>query len=187
MIYGLDTYTELQIRDWQASERIVLYIDELQFTNFVDGVIANGNNSKKIYFGKIPVSYAKVIENKTGINVQGFNLTIRASEIIKILKSHGTELGEQLRGQVPVTKEKLLLIPKIVMEADTIILSDRKYENKDVLIFSKIIDDLEYVVTYVSNKHKDLSVQTMYTRKIKKEKHVTTPSGESLLAYVQNA
>lgn len=108
MIYGLDTYTELQIRDWQASERIVLYIDELQFTNFVDGVIANGNNSKKIYFGKIPVSYAKVIENKTGINVQGFNLTIRASEIIKILKSHGTELGEQLRGQVPVTKEKLM-------------------------------------------------------------------------------
>lgn len=31
MIYGLDTYTELQIRDWQASERIVLYVDELQF------------------------------------------------------------------------------------------------------------------------------------------------------------
>lgn len=129
MIYELEKYTELQIKNWQMSERIILYTDEIQFLRFVDDVIQNGNNGKKIYF----------------------------------------------------------LIPKIVMQADEIKLDERKYENKDVLIFRKVIDDIDFVVTYVSNKHKDLSVQTMYARKNKKEKPVTTPSGESLLAHVQNA
>lgn len=187
MLYGLEAYAELQVKNWQMSERIVLYTDELQFFKFVDDVIENGNNSKKIYFGRIPACYAKVIEQKTGIMTQGFNLSIRASEILKILKKHGTETSESPRGQVAVTKEKLLLIPKIVMEADDISLSERKFENKDVIIFRKTIDDIEYVVTYVSNKHKDLTVQTMYTRKHKKEKLNTTPSGKTLLAYVQDA
>ncbi len=187
MIYGLEKYTELQIKNWQMSERIILYTDEIQFFRFVDDVIQNGNNGKKIYFGRIPECYAKVIANKTAIEVGGFNLSIRASEIIKILKSHGKMASEDPRGQVAITKKKLLLIPKIVMQADEIKLDERKYENKDVLIFRKVIDDIDFVVTYVSNKHKDLSVQTMYARKNKKEKPVTTPSGESLLAHVQNA
>lgn len=165
-MYGLDNYSEQQKKNWSLSERIVIYHSDLQFLNFIDDVLANGNNSKRIYFGKIPLSYAKMIEKETGINVAGYNLAIRASEIIKIFKTHGKSECEEPRGQLPVTKEKMLLIPQIVMEADTVQLSDRKFENKDVLIFKKIVDDIEYVVTYVSNKHKDLSVQTMYIRKI---------------------
>ena len=54
------------------------------------------------------------------------------------------------------------MIPEIVSSPDSIELDDRRYEGKPVLRFIKNIDGRSVVVTYVSRKHNDLSVQTMY-------------------------
>ena len=73
-----------------------------------------------------------------------------------------------MRGQRQITLEDLLQIPEVVAEPDVIELDERLYEGKPVLRFKKTLNGRTIVVTYVTRKHHDLSVQTMYGS-IKKE------------------
>ena len=136
-----------------------------------------------MYFGKIPIKLANFIQNKTGLNVVGYNLTLRANEIKKIINnSHGNEIREDLRGQRVITKEDLLLLPQIINNPDEVILSDKLFEGKPVIEFRKLINGKMKVITYVSSKHHDLTVQTMYSGK-KNESLATTPSGNKSLSH----
>ena len=44
-------------------------------------------------------------------------------------------------------------------------MSDKLYEGKPTLVFEKVIDGKNYVVAYVSQKHRDIAIQTMYKSK----------------------
>ena len=67
--------------------------------------------NQKMYFGTIDQQLANRIYNDTNVNVEGFNVVLRASEIRKILlHSHGNEAKENARGQRAITKEDILLL-----------------------------------------------------------------------------
>ncbi|MGN1097487.1 MAG: hypothetical protein ACI4SS_01170, partial [Clostridia bacterium] len=166
-IGGLEPYSQKQIDDWKGGKNIVLFNSEEQFQNFVDEALNNVNMQEKLYFGKIGKSTAKRIFDKTGLNVLDFNLALHKYEIKKILSnSHGNESKENLRGQRAITQKDLLRIPEIVTNPDDFSLSGT-YEGKPVIKFSKNIGGESYVVTYVSSKHHDLAIQTMYAQKNK--------------------
>ena len=159
--YSLDGYSEHERENWAKSSRIVVYENDAQLERFIHDALDGKNLGQKMYFGKIPVNLAEKIYSETGLDVSGYNSTLRASEVKKILQySHGDEATEIKRGQRAITIDDL--IPQIIQSPDKIELDTQQYEGKPVIRFVKTLNGRTTVVTYVSKKHHDLTVQTMY-------------------------
>ena len=180
--YALKEYSQHQIDNWKESKTIVVYENDEQAKIFCEKALEDNSFKKKLYFGAITEDMARKIKQKTRIDVSNLNCCIRADEIRKILKnSHGNEKKENLRGQRAITIDDILLIPYVIQNADTVRRSETDYEGKPVIEFVKEIDGKTTVISYVSRKHKDLTVQTIYAGvKDKKNRSLaTTPSGDN--------
>ena len=178
---SIEKYSDKEKENWQSSKNILIYRDNAQFEDFITKSLNNDIN-KKIYIGKISSKLGEFIYSKTGLNISGYNLVLRSSEIRKILKyDHGNEIKENLRGQRAIVKSDFLNFAKIITNPDEIYLGDKKFENKPVIIFVKTINGKTTAVTYVSAKHHDLTLQTMYSGK-NKESLATTPSENKSLS-----
>lgn len=180
--YSLKEYSEHQIENWKESKTIVVYENDEQAKIFCEKALKDNSFKKKLYFSAITEDTARKIKQKTGVDVSDLNCCIRADEIRKILKnSHGNEKKENLRGQRAITIDDILLIPNVIQNADTVRRSETDYEGKPVIEFVKEIDGKTTVISYVSRKHKDLTVQTIYAGvKGKKNRSLaTTPSGDN--------
>lgn len=163
--YSLEPYSEKQLENWATSKNIIVYQDQAQLNRFIQNALDGHNLNQKMYFGSIPSDLAARIQTETGIDVNGYNCTLRATEIRKIIKSHGSEKTESPRGQRAIRKQDFLNIPKVIQSPDSIQLGSELYQGKPVILFSKVIDGKLTVVAYVSRKHMDLTVQTMYAGK----------------------
>ena len=159
-------YTDREKQNWESSNTIIVYESDEQFEAFVEKVLNNEDTHKKIYFGKIPDATAQMVLDKTGVDVSGHNIALKGYEIRKILlNSHGDEEAEATRGQEPITTDDLKNIPSVITNPDDVNLSDKEYEGKPALLFEKTIDGKNYVVAYVSRKHHDIAIQTMYKKR----------------------
>ena len=163
----LRSYTQSEKENWKYSKRIVLCDGIENFRQFVSNALTSKEQThKKMYFGAITQNLATEIKNATGVNVEGYNLSLGEDEIRKIKKSHGNEKTETSRGQRPVTEADYLAIPDIVQNADSIKRSDSDYEGKPALEFRKRNgNELTTVVAVVSDKRLDVFVQTAYINK----------------------
>lgn len=121
------------------------------------------------------VSYREVGEKEAdrlnsaiGLDLTGFVHQLTAGGIRHIFKSHGDEQTEKARGQLPITKEDILLIPLITGDFDKVALAKEKSEGRSVLIYSKKIGNMYfYYETVGGSKNKTLQPKTMYKRKAK--------------------
>jgi hypothetical protein len=165
--HSLGKYSEHQRQNWACSKRIIIYEDETQLRDFIKLARNDKTFDRKMYFGMIFGDIAQRIKDNTGIDVEGYNVTISASVIRKIFISHGDETTEALRGQRAIVEDDILRIPQIILYADKILLSPQPYGGNPVIRFVKTINERTTVVFYVSNKHKDVAAQTMYSRKKK--------------------
>jgi hypothetical protein len=160
--YQLEKYDDHQLENWKGSKRIVVYQNDQQFREFIEDAL-NNTTTGKIYFGKVSEDLASRIENETGLKTKGLKLSLSAYEIRKILlNSHGNESIEASRGQRAIIADDLLLIPDVISEPDEITKDAKLYNGAPVLKFQKNIDGRTVIVTYISTKHGDLAVQTMY-------------------------
>ena len=176
--YSLKGYSDKQRQNW-ANGRISVYENESQLRAFAKDSLDGKNGKAKMYFGSVPSDLAARIHADTGIDVEGYNCSISAYEIQKILKnSHGNSAGEASRGQRALTVDDILAIPDIIQSPDRITRSERDYNGKPVILFEKTINGRTTVVSYVSDKHMDLSVQTMYAGKDKRS--LSTPPDGAL-------
>ena len=89
MKYSLKGYNEHQIENWSKSKSIIVYESEQQLRKFIDDARKGVNLSNKMYFGSIPKNLANRIKKDTGVDVENYNCTLRASEIRKIYSDHG--------------------------------------------------------------------------------------------------
>ncbi len=163
----LRSYSQEQIEDWKSSKRIVLCDSIDQFKQFVKNALSGEEKTnKKMYFGAIGNELASDISKSTGLDVDGYNLTLGEDEIRKIKKSHGDESKEAPRGQRAVTEADYIAIPDIVQNADSIKRSDSDYNGKPAIEFRKANgNETTTVVAVVSNKRLDVFVQTEYVNK----------------------
>lgn len=183
--YSLTPYDEHQKENWRDSKRIVIFENDEQALQFVNHAIS-GNGNKKLYFGKIPSNLAKHIFDITGVDVDGYNCSISESEIRKILlNSHGDNDFEKLRGKRSVLPIDIVRIPEVIQNPDDIRIGRNQINGNPTIHFIKEIDGKETIVTYVSDKHKDLSVQTMYIG-IKKGS-LATPTDDQASIYTPEA
>ncbi len=123
------------------------------------------NNNHKLYFGKINSQTASKIKILFNIDVENYNVSLKLDNVKHILKKHGNQ-KEYLRGQVPILESDFELIPYIISNFDTIKRGLKTAQDKPVIICMKQIRINYYLVSYVSNKHHNLEIQTMW--KIKK-------------------
>ncbi len=162
---GLDNYTTHEIDNFSGGKvKVAQNIQDI--VNFVESA-KNVPSNAKLYFGKIGNNIATKIKNSLGINVENYNISLKADSIRHILKHHSNKT-EVLRGQVPVTTEDFKLIPNIISEYDTIKQSGVTEQNKPSITFEKQIGDNYYAVSYVSDKSNSLDIQTMYKTQQKK-------------------
>lgn len=184
--YALKEYSEKQIENWKDSKSIVVYENTEQLRAFCETALNDNTFKKKLYFGAVTEDMAVKIKQLTGLDTENLNCCIRADEIRKILRnSHGNEKSENLRGQRAITIDDIVSIPDIIQNADEIRRSKTDYEGKPVIEFVKNIDGKTTVISYVSKKHNDLTVQTMYASvKGKKNRSLaTTPSGDNSFSH----
>ena len=174
--YSLTEYTDQQKQNWSTSKRIVIYDNPQQLSQFIQDSISNKTLDKKMYFGSIPSDLAARIQEDAGVDVENYNLSLGSYEIRKILKDHGNEATESLRGQRAVVEDDFAHIVDIVLNPQSVTLSESTYNGKPAIIFTGEHNGRMTVVAVVSDKRLDLFVQTAYVN-IKKG-NLSTPTGE---------
>ena len=103
----------------------------------------------KQYAISIDASFCHVIDN---------------SAVKHIFKFHSSH-DEELRGQLPLAKSDLLMIPEIVKNYDSLNVSVNK-RNQEVILYSKTFsDNTTFYVEEVRSGRKELAACTMYKRK----------------------
>ncbi len=160
--FSLNTYSEQQKENWRQSKKIIVYENAEQLKSFVEKARSDKNYVSKIYFGTVDGSLAEEIMNETGYDFRGKNVTLRADNVRKIFKDHGTEAAEAPRGQRPVTAEDFRKIPEVIGNPDSI--SESDYFGRPAAEFKKTIDNSRITVFAVDSggSSLDLYVQTMY-------------------------
>ena len=161
--HSLGEYSDKQREYWKTSKNIVVYEDEDKLRNFIKLARNNEIINSKMYFGRITKELAERIKNETGLDIEGYNLSISANEIRKIFKDHGKENTETPRGQRIITEDDIINIPLIVSNPDVIKLNNEMYKEKQVIMFIKTLNGKTTIVSYVSHTPHDLTVQTMYS------------------------
>lgn len=174
--YSLRAYTDKQKENWSNSKRIVVYENDSQYRKFIREALQNNQSDKKMYFGAIPSDLADEIFDRTGIRVDGYNCSISAYEVRKILKDHGDKSKEALRGQRAITEDDFVNIPSVIQSPLDISKSPSMYNDKPVIMFKGNSNGQMTVVAVVSDKRLDLFVQTAYVGI--KNRNLATPIGE---------
>ena len=174
-----NNYTQKEI-DNLKSPKIKIANSENDVLSFIESAKKMPSNLK-LYFGKITKSVANRIKNNLGIDVSNYNISLRANTINHILKKHGNIDSEALRGQVAINEQDLALIPEIINNYDNIVSSGLSEQDKPSITFEKNINGTTVVVTYVSDKHNNLEVQTMYKFKNKKGASATGTNASNAL------
>ena len=160
--FSLNVYSEQQKENWNRSKKIIVYENAEQLKNFVEKAKSDKNYVSKIYFGTVGGLLAEKIMNETGYDFQGKNVTLRADNVRKIFKDHGTESTEAPRGQRPITADDFGKIPEVIGNPDSI--SESDYFGRPAAEFKKTIDNSHITVFAVDSggSSLDLYVQTMY-------------------------
>ena len=174
--YTLTEYSEQQKQNWATSKRIVIYDNPQQLSQFIQDSVDNKTLDKKLYFGAIPADLATRIQTDTGVDVENYNLSLGSYEIRKILKDHGSEATEAPRGQRAVVADDFAHIVDIVLNPESVSLSEKTYMGKPAIVFTGDYNGRMNVVAVVSDKRLDLFVQTVYVNT--KKGNLATPIGE---------
>ena len=160
----IKNYSDDEIKNIESNKIKILKSDE-DIISFVKESLGTKSSNKKIYYGKINDLLAEQIYEKLGINVKDYNLPLRASNVRKIIKDHGNAYREKLRGQMPVCMDNFKYIDDIVTGNDSFYYSGITKEGKPSITFEKTIGNKYVVVEYISDKHHNLEVQTMWINK----------------------
>lgn len=161
--HGLTQYTDKEKSNWKQSKKIVLSLSDEHIFDFILKA-RRGDKSvqgKKLLLGKLKQETADRIKNEVGINLNGYNLELRASDIKHAFNEHGNEYRENQRGQTAITESDIAKFTEVITTFDTV----KKGNESNSLTFIKQIDGRVYAITYYAEGNKALSLKTMYKRK----------------------
>lgn len=166
--YSLDSYNKKQIDSFKNSKKIELYHSKEQLQKFVNDARQHKNLNKKMYFGVISNEMAEYIKNKTGVDVKGYNVALRADNILKIFNSHGNETFELSRGQRAITDEDILKLPQLLNNIDYAEYAGKyngmQNSNNDFINLKSSKDDTITIGAFKQKKYLDLRIHTMYAK-----------------------
>lgn len=158
----LNNYDKNEIRNIESNNiKIAKNVDDI--LKFVNDVKNERCAIKKLYIGKINDNISKLINEKFNIYIYNYNISLNKSSIEHCLNHHSLK-EEILRGQIPIKKEDFIHIPIILNYPDKIMRGYDTKQKKSSLIFIKTFKYDTTIVVYVSSKHHNLELQTMYKK-----------------------
>lgn len=168
---GIDAFSEKEGNNLSSDKGIVNGRD-MSFSNFIK-IAKNIKNNVRFYFGKVSNNLAERIKNDIGLDVNGYNIAIRSSEVVHGLNQHGNATKEALRGQIAVTESEFEKLPNIFENPDRIILLDKKdYAGRTAFEIHKQIDNYMIAVIGVANGRHSIEIDSV--RIVNKKRTVTT-------------
>ena len=167
-------YTNKEIKNI-SSNKISIASSSADITDFAKKS-KSVPGSFKMYIGKVKESVSNIVKNKIGIDISGYNISIKTDAIRHTLKGHSDMNNEQIRGQIPIIEQDFANIPLVINSADNISYEGDNNQGKPVIKFEKNINGNNVIITYVSDKHKNLELQTMYKFKNNKKMDSVTMS-----------
>ena len=119
---------------------------------------------------QVETELARQIFEATGIDTEGFMVSIDNYGIQHTLQRHGNPVKEAKHGQIAVTKSDFAKLPKILSSPDSIRLDSRTRREgvtKETLIFTKEMEQCYFVIKEIrrvvkKGKTSRLILQTMY-------------------------
>ena len=155
-------YTNEEKSNWEQSKKIVLAANDEHIKKFISKA-RNGDASvqgKKLLLGKLRQETADRIRDEVGINLNGYNLELRASDIKHAFNQHSNDGKENLRGQKAITENDIANFAEVVTSFDAV----KKGSVSNSLTFIKQIDGQVYAITYYADGNKSLALKTMYKK-----------------------
>ena len=144
--------------------KVTIAKSEINVINFINETYKLKSTNKKLYLGMLKDDVYLNIHNKLKINIKNYNISLKVDAVKHILKHHSND-KEYLRGQVPIENNDFLLIPLIINNYDEVYNSGTTKDGKPSITFKKQIEDTYYLVTYISDKNRNLEIQTMYKKR----------------------
>jgi len=155
----LISYTDREIENWDNSPNINIAKNIDDVISFVSRSINGEVNGQKIMLGKVGSDLAARIYNEIGINLEWYNLELRANEIRHSFNEHGNQQKEAMRGQQAITTEDMANFSRVVIEFETV-----SATKNNGLQFVKNINGQIIVVCVYAKGNKSISLKTMYKK-----------------------
>lgn len=115
---------------------------------------------RRLHIGTISDSTAALVQEKTGVNIKGYDFVLASNFISHIFDSHGRVATEAPRGQTAVNYSNIENILETVIAPDDVsIVSDN---TGTTLRFEKMLDGRNVAITITSTKKSTLALKTAW-------------------------
>lgn len=177
---GLIPLTEQEAANLSTGKNNIVARTFQDIVSFVKRAKEKKGGSERLYMGTIPESAAQFIRSKTGMDVSGYTAILPGSSVQHIIKNHGNAQRESARGQRAVTEEDIALVPIVLAEPDTVVLSDETDAfGRPVLMISKQIGDAYITAQAVTDGRHMLATNSLWIQKRKNPLVTTSDAGVS--------
>ncbi|MCX6154424.1 MAG: hypothetical protein NT007_09705 [Candidatus Kapabacteria bacterium] len=114
------------------------------------------------------------IKEITGVDIETTGVIIDADHVRHIRNRHGST-SEYKRGQIPVFREDYLLIPKILIDPDSILRANNYSDTNKVIEIKKVVDNAEIYIIEAITKYGEIVIDTMYKKPVESTVDGTKP------------
>lgn len=115
---------------------------------------------RRLHIGTISDSTAALVQEKTGVNIKGYDFVLASNFISHIFDSHGRAATEAPRGQTAVNYSNIENILETVIAPDDVsIVSDN---TGTALRFEKMLDGRNVAITITSTKKSTLTLKSAW-------------------------
>ena len=172
--FGLEGYTEAELRSWAGNEKIVFCNTKQEVVDFVQWMLDRDLKVQRwAYLGKIGKQVAERIKNDTGIDVEGLKIVIDKQGLEHAFTHHSKKNNEEkLRGQVPVRAEMFADVPDIFASYDFI---EKSNKSESAFVISKDINGVRTILAIANPNRHMVRVDDLWQRK----KGLTKPTNTS--------
>jgi valyl-tRNA synthetase len=127
------------------------------------------NKNKVLFLGDISAYTSSKIKEQSGINLEGFQISIDAYGVKHVLQGHGDKRRENQRGQQAVKEEDFELMVQIVNNPEIVFFDGTDRLGRDCFQFQATFDNKYVIIMEVRTGRKQLALKTMRIFTIKKE------------------
>lgn len=131
----------------------------------VKAAFSPGNETVKFVCGEVSAKFAKSVEKKLGFSIEKYSCIVDVSGIRHAIGEHGSPKKEAARGQVAVTIDDFLAVPKVIMQPDSVIYEGLNKQGNHAFLFQKVIGNNLVCVEEVRTGRKEIALKTMYIKK----------------------
>lgn len=165
---GLVPITEQATNRLSSGKNNIIARKTSDIISFVRNALRKKGGPERLYMGTIPDSAANTIRDATGVDVSGYTAILPGDSVQHIFKHHGSDATERTRGQRAVTEDDISLIPQVLSDPDSVLLSsETDVLGRPVLLLTKWIGDTYITAQAVTDGRHALTTNSLWIQKEK--------------------